>query len=388
MSSITIPDSYIKAAERAFHLNLPFALFAAPEAEHFSFYASRPDESGYNSINEHLFDRPTFFATRFASSLAAGVMVKAEMNADDVLSLPPDTHPWPAPEIRADITSTPYPLYYGQLRKIRKAISQRKLTKVVLSRRISFTTEANPIKAAAKYFESLPNTFRAVYFTQESGLWISATPEILMTAHEKDPGKEESELIFESMSLAGTRRSDIAESWDEKNNQEHNTVLSFINETLRKANLETEIKDAQCIPFGNIEHMCHRITAVGHTNVLELIDMLSPTPALAGFPIDKAVSFISENEIHNRHYYGGVIGFLDPSYIAAYVNIRCCLVSPRRDGTDISDVNIFSGGGIMKDSQAASEWREAAEKAIPLCSVLNQDVCESIRDIPGDWSAI
>lgn len=52
-----------------------------------------------------------------------------------------------------------------------------------------------------------------------------------------------------------------------------------------------------------------------------------------------------------------------------------------------NQVNIFAGGGIMPDSVASVEWREAARKAMPLYSIISS-IPDYITQIPGNWERI
>lgn len=390
MSHQVIPDKLKEAARRAIDLNLPFALFALPGSEEFEFFASRPDEETDNAINfgrVYDNDKKAFFITPFAAPLIAGFMVSNDLSADDVLALPTDTEVYAAADIVAHPSSTTYPVYYGQIRTMRNSINHRQLQKVVLSRRIAAATDRDPVDIADDYFSSLPSTFRALFFTQETGLWLSATPELLLAACD-DPDADRGEIIFESMALAGTRNRRIDTAWDDKNNREHSIVTDFIRENLVSNGLTPTIERAGNMAFGDIEHLCEKITARGNCNVFDLLDELSPTPALSGLPTHKAIKLIAETELHNRQCYGGLIGLYSYRQLKAYVNIRCALLSPGQAAEGKTQVNIFAGGGIMKDSRAADEWREAAAKALPLYRLVSPSDSESIFEIPAPWEAL
>lgn len=379
-----IPNIYKEATKRAIELNLPFALFALPGSDEYRFYASRPDEDDYNAVNDSITTCDSFFITRFAQPIGGGSMIKAELSAEEVVALPSDTEPWPGPELTARPTSTSDANYYAQIRTFRHAIGRRKVTKAVLSRRIVAESTLDPFDLASRYFDLCPGTFRALYFTQETGLWLTATPELLLSAH-KD-SDDDSPVAFETMSLAGTRVPSPDASWDEKNRLEHLTVLDFIRDIFTNEGLQPEVHEAELVPFGGIEHLCHRITASGHCNVFNLIDRMSPTPALGGYPADAAIKLISDTELHNRYCYGGVVGVISENDLRAYVNLRCVLLSPDLSAKGGMKLNIFAGGGIMKDSNPKREWVEAASKAMPLFSIISPDDPEVIKHIPAGWA--
>lgn len=385
MSQHQLPDRYKEAARRAISLNMPFALFAAA-GEEYRFFASEPDDAASNLISNRFPEKEAFFAQSFCTSMHDAVVIPCDMTTEDVLALPASAEVYPSAELNAVPVSTPYPVYYGQIREIKKRMSPKGLKKVVLSRRIACSTAMDAVGLADRYFASLPATFRALYFTQETGLWITATPELLIEASASS--EEDVVTHFETMSLAGTRAKGSADEWDAKNRAEHQAVLDFICDGLREAGLEPKIGDRHEVEFGDVEHICHLISADGHANVFELLDKLSPTPALAGLPRDIAVKTISQLEIHHRQCYGGLVGTISSSEIKAYVNIRSALLSPDRGPDGTMEVNIFAGGGIMPDSVASNEWREAARKAMPLYSIINSITPDDIAAIPDEWARI
>ena len=130
-----------------------------------------------------------------------------------------------------------------------------------------------------------------------------------------------------TMALAGTRRSDDDASWDEKNLYEQSIVADFIAETLKKEGLDVTIDDLS-EAFLNIKHLCTEISARGDIDVVDLMQELSPTPAVAGYPRDEALEEISRYETHRRNCYGGYVGVgIDGNY-HSYVNLRCCFMAP------------------------------------------------------------
>ena len=386
MSQHQLPDIYKEAARRAISLNMPFALFAAA-GEEYRFFASEPDDAASNLTSDKFPEKDPYFAQPFCTFMHDAVVIPCDLTAEEVLALPLSAEKWPSAELNAVPASTTYPVYYGQVREIKKCMSPKGLRKVVLSRRIACSTDLDPVELADRYFDVLPATFRALYFSQETGLWITATPELLIHASASS-ADEDVVTHFETMSLAGTRVKDSADEWDEKNCAEHQAVLDFICNVLRDAGLEPEIGNRHEVTFGEVEHICHLISAEGHANVFELLDKLSPTPALAGLPRNMAVKTISRLEIHHRQCYGGLVGTISNSDIKAYVNIRSALLSPDRGPGGSMEVNIFAGGGIMPDSLASNEWREAARKAMPLYRIINSVTPDDITLIPDEWARI
>ena len=201
------------------------------------------------------------------------------------------------------------------------------------------------------YFSQYNNTFRYLYFTPSTGCWIGASPEILLKY-------DKNSHILHTMSLAGTRISEDGNTpWDSKNTEEHNYVTKYIVNQLLKFNLDVNVSDGENLQYGDLEHLCHRISAnnVCVEQIEKILDELSPTPALAGYPLKNALDTIYALEKHERRCYGGYVSIWDNNNIDAYVNIRCA-------NFDTKHFCIYSGGGLTKDSIPSLEWEETENK--------------------------
>jgi isochorismate synthase EntC len=91
---------------------------------------------------------------------------------------------------------------------------------------------------------------------------------------------------------------------------------------------------------------------------------MHPTPAVGGFPKREAAAWIADNEPLQRGWYTGTVGWIDASNDAAFVVcIRCGTVGMER-------ACVFTGAGIVADSQADSEYAETALKQLPMLRAL------------------
>lgn len=235
--------------------------------------------------------------------------------------------------------------------------------KVVYAKVKGITSATSPFDAAEKYFYSLPSTLRYIAFLPGFGLWIGATPELILN--------KSSEMRFESFALAGSSRS-AKESivWDEKNKAEHAYVLDHILATFQGNGLDCEVSEPGNIYFGPIAHLAHKIKAEGYALFDDLIQAISPTPAIAGFPIDRSINLIKMFETSERYLYGGEIILKSSNSEVAYLNLRCATVH-RNPSTNKFTYLIYSGGGITADSVASDEWIEAELKAKPFVDAVN-----------------
>lgn len=227
--------------------------------------------------------------------------------------------------------------------------------KTVLSRIEVIESDANPIATANRYFLKHTNCFRYILYSPESGLWFGASPELI--ADYSGP-----EGILATMSLAGTRRCSKSgeNGWDMKNTLEHNIVTDFICRTLSELGMAVDSPVSATAVFKDIEHICHLIHAKGKISLPSLLPRMTPTPAICGWPREKALHQIVGLELHARNLYGGIIGIKNKDHTRVFLNLRCAYV----EFSDSSKKRyvLFGGGGITRYSDPESEWEETKMK--------------------------
>lgn len=194
-------------------------------------------------------------------------------------------------------------------------MSEKNGGKLVLGRVIT-KGGGDPVKVAELYFCEFPQTFRYIYYTPQTGVWLGATPEILM---EYDFGK----LCAQSMSLAGTRTAGCADGWDKKNSDEHDFVTRHIQKVFEKYGKNVYISPRCSLKFGEIEHLCEIISATDVTNPGAVIAALSPTPAVCGTMPDSA-EIIAELEPFDRECYGGWLGIKKRKQSSHFCELKVC----------------------------------------------------------------
>jgi isochorismate synthase EntC len=92
------------------------------------------------------------------------------------------------------------------------------------------------------------------------------------------------------------------------------------------------------------------------THVLDLVERLHPTPAVAGAPGDLALAFLREHEPVDRGWYAGVVGWMDADGNGDFVvGIRSAFLEERR-------TLLFAGAGIVAGSNPDAEWEETELK--------------------------
>ncbi|MOA17164.1 Isochorismate synthase DhbC [compost metagenome] len=92
------------------------------------------------------------------------------------------------------------------------------------------------------------------------------------------------------------------------------------------------------------------------TNALQLACLLHPTPAVCGFPTERAHRLIRFVEPFERGLFTGMVGWTDSEGNGEWVvTIRCGTVQRET-------VRLFAGAGIVEASEPESEWAEVQTK--------------------------
>lgn len=227
-----------------------------------------------------------------------------------------------------------------------EAIRSEELEKVVVSRSEFWTTPLAPERLFQSKCEMYPDAMVYLLAHPESGVWLGASPELLLQRR----GNE-----FETVSLAGTK-SNLNGEWTEKDRREQELVTDFITHRLRSVGAQgVKQLAAEDRKYGAIQHLESRILFSSAVDEASWLKELHPTPAVGGAPRNKALEFIETNEIQDRGYYTGYLGWSQKAESNYFVNLRCmqCFADGFR---------LFAGGGIVSGSDAVGEWEETQAK--------------------------
>lgn len=278
------------------------------------------------------------------------------------------TTPDLSPAERAPTSSNSYRIkpgasvdqYLSAVAEIRDAVRRGEITKAVIARDV-LVEATDPIDVHGLLLR-LKASFGSSYRYSYDGL-VGASPELLVEIR----GAE----IF-SHPLAGTtpRTGDPATDdalaadllTSAKNQIEHRVVIDMVHDTLLPhcSYLDWE-PEPTVVKVANVQHLGTRLQGALSTprlHVLEAAHMLSPTPALGGFPREEALALIARHEGLDRGRYGGAIGWFDTHGDGAFaVTIRCAELS-----ADRRTARLFAGGGIVADSEPNAELAETQAK--------------------------
>lgn len=250
--------------------------------------------------------------------------------------------------------------YFRQFEKISEAFRSGLVDKAVLSRIITEKCEA--LDLAPLWFEKLslhyPEAFIFLINVPETVTWMGASPELFLK--QDDSGAE-------TMALAATRPAGQKGDWGGKEKEEQRIVSGYISGILKKYG-NWIMSGTYTKAAGNVEHICnifHHDGKLPSAMVDAVRKELHPTPAVGGFPKEKALKLIEEVECRSRRYYAGYLGPLDDDLdFQMYVNLRSMEIFPEA-------VNIYVGGGITPMSDPEKEWRETEIKSRTLLNIIS-----------------
>ncbi|MEQ9467967.1 MAG: chorismate-binding protein [Ekhidna sp.] len=256
--------------------------------------------------------------------------------------------------------SVPFNNYEQIVANAVEEIKNGSFEKIVLSR---FRDEVLPNDFSAWEFfgevaKAYANAFCSLTYIPGKGLWIGATPELLLS---------DSNERFMTVALAGTKRleddqplSEIA--WTQKEIEEQVLVSRYIINCFKKIRLrEFHEHGPKTIQAGNLAHLKTEFI-VDYTELVfedladQMLELLHPTSAVCGMPIELVKPWIVDNEKYDREFYAGFIGPVNfDGATNLFVNLRCIKV-------ENETIRFFAGAGITEDSNPKKEYVETEMK--------------------------
>jgi menaquinone-specific isochorismate synthase len=250
--------------------------------------------------------------------------------------------------------------YLEAVKQARNAVRNGSITKAVIARDIVINA-STPIDVYAVLLR-LRSSFGSSYRYLVDN-FIGASPELLVAV---DNGAISSHPLAGTAPRTGDPQTDsaLAEKLlsSEKNQIEHRVVIDMVHDTLLPfcSYLDWQ-PEPSVMQVANVQHLgtlMQGMLSKPFMHVLDAAIMLSPTPALGGFPKQEALELIDQYEGIVRGRYGGAVGWFDRKGNGAFaVAIRCAQLSPDR-----TSARLFAGGGIVADSDPATELAETQAK--------------------------
>jgi menaquinone-specific isochorismate synthase len=214
----------------------------------------------------------------------------------------------------------------------------------------------------------------ATLFAIQSGSswFIGATPERLVRLQN---GRVEVTCLAGSIDVGNSEgeQSRLATQLlaSEKDREEHEIVVRSTMDALADIceNVTRLPGTPRVITARSVQHLETPLTAMmpDAGKVLDLVERLHPTPAVGGYPRERAASTIWELEEIDRGWYAGPFGWMDLDGSGDFsVAIRSAMLS----GTTAS---LFAGCGIVAASVPADEFEETCLKLRPMLSALGAE---------------
>lgn len=248
------------------------------------------------------------------------------------------------------ISSISYNEFENEVLTIQQEIELKNFEKAVASR-VEAVYEPFDIKKISYWFQLLlqnhQNSFVSLVYTNEFGFWIGATPETLISYEDN---------FVQTMSLAGTLVNEN-DQWSEKEALEQSVTSKFIYETLLRYTKKTiEPTSINESTSGKLRHLKSGfMSQIKSSDLLKLVESISPTPAVGGYPQKEAVEWLLENELHNRSLFTGFMGPKTKNILLLMVNLRCARITQNQH-------IYFAGCGINSGSDVKKEWLETEAK--------------------------
>ena len=199
------------------------------------------------------------------------------------------------------------------------------------------------------------------------GLW-GASPETLVRVHDR---RVQTRVLAGSAARGVDPQSDarasshLADSTKDRDEHEYamQSVLTALAPHCRSI---VGASTPFTLRLSNVWHLASDIEGIlrTRTSVLDIIDSVHPTAAVAGVPTDRALTTIADIEAIPRGRYAGPVGWVDGSGNGEWaIALRC---AQWRE----TDIVAHAGAGIIVGSDPESEYAETELKFRPIREAL------------------
>jgi anthranilate synthase component 1 len=303
---------------------------------------------------------------------AEGEKNDADARLDRLEEMLSGTTPHPDPPARGERESSGpfHPAmtredFLGAVAAAKEAILAGEVYQVVLSQRWTARLGVDPVDVYDALCELNPSPYHFYLETREAAV-LGASPEMLVRSRGR---------VARTRPIAGTiRRGESPEEdarlaaqllHDPKERAEHVMLVDLGRNDLGRV---CEIGSVEVTRYAEVErysHVQHLVSDVrgtlarGKTSA-DLLAACFPAGTLTGAPKIRAMDLIDELECCRRGVYGGAVGYLDAGGdLDMAIAIRTAVV-------ENGICRVQAGAGIVADSIAENEYREAESKAAAL----------------------
>jgi menaquinone-specific isochorismate synthase len=241
------------------------------------------------------------------------------------------------------------------------SINTTELEKLVLARqtRFDFSSRPKPLYLLERLKQVTRRCYHFRFQLDDDLAFIGATPERLYQRHQR---------TIKSEALAGTCPRGTSKDADkalgeqllrsEKDLREHQYVATHVEEVLGNLCPTGVHKgDLSLLQLATVQHLITHFDGMLASDVsdADILAAMHPTPAVGGYPVDRAMETIDRLEPFDRGWYAGPVGWVGHDAAEFAVAIRSGLVAGDK-------LHLFAGAGIVKGSAAENEWQELENK--------------------------
>ena len=344
-----------------------FAYYRLPYLHHANFVAQHQGEPEVLSSVAELNGKEGFVIAPFSPSSDCPVLL-IHPDESRLLAIS-DERTASSSETEFKESISAHDIYAEDFECFHRELEKGTFRKIVLARKAT-------LRMADKDFEKLfmkacrmyPRLFVALVYTPQSGMWLMATPEILLKGEQ---GK------MQTMSLAGTQKAEPSRTiadypiegveWSLKNREEQQYVTDYIEDCIKAFSDDYQLKGPYTTMAANLYHLRTDITFLlrDEGRLGDVSHTLYPTPAVCGIPKDEARQFILQHEHQSREYYSGFVGPISPQgKTHLFVSLRCMNILSE------GICELYAGGGLLKESEMEKEWKETEAKMQTIRRVL------------------
>jgi isochorismate synthase len=343
---------------------------AAADAMAVGGFAYRPDReprgawAGFPSL---LFRMPALAVLRRRGRTFA---IAATDDAEDLLELTPTAVRAPAAR-HLEISPVRNPFAWtAAVGTAAARLRSGDAEKVVLAREV--IAHGDGVVSAGNVVRSLrtayPSCFTYLVTGADGTAFAGASPELLI--------RRSGSFAF-AQPMAGSVARGASDAEDErlardlvassKDADEHRLVSRFVVDALEPYAMGVAAHGPEVVRFTNIQHLATSVETelrAPAADALTLAAALHPTPAVGGWPRERADALIDELEAMDRGWYAGAVGWIEGRGDGEFaVALRCGLLW--EDGA-----RLYAGVGVMPDSDPARELEENELKFKALLTAL------------------
>ena len=261
--------------------------------------------------------------------------------------------------------------YCALVEKAKEYIRAGDIFQVVPSQRLSVPFRARPVDVYRALRALNPSPY--MYFLDLGATQIvGSSPEILVRLKK---GKVVLRPIAGTRPRGKTREEDLAlESEllaDPKERAEHLMLIDLGRNDVGRVSKTGTVKLTESFVIERYSHVMHIVSQVegdlrDGLNYMDVLKATFPAGTVSGAPKIRALEIIQELEPHKRNIYAGAIGYIGWWGDAdTAIAIRTAVI---QDG----QLHVQAGGGVVFDSDPATEWEETMNKGRALFRAVAQ----------------